>query len=128
MTGLWKRLKDRLKDAGASTGKVVRDATVSTGEVLKDAGVKTGEVLKVAAEVAGRSTSEAARAAADLYEHRFGEDTGKILADCPIAKNILQHREVFETDPEVFSRLYNVRIRPLVTAAALGAGGAGAVA
>jgi len=122
MTDFW----ERVKDAGASIGRVLKDAVVNTGEVLKDAGATTGEALKEASQAAGRGAIQAARGAADLYERWLGEHTGTILAECPVAKNILEHRATFEQDPEIFGRLYNVRMRPLITAASLAAGGAGA--
>ena len=108
MTDFW----ERVKDAGASIGRVLKDAVVNTGEVLKDAGATTGEALKEASQAAGRGAIQAARGAADLYERWLGEHTGTILAECPVAKNILEHRATFEQDPEIFGRLYNVRMRP----------------
>lgn len=120
MTDFWERMK--------KTGAILKNAAITTGDALKEAGMATGKTLKDAGQAAGRGATQGARGAADLYQQWFGEDVSKILTECPVATNILQHRESFEKDPDVFGRLYNVRTRPLVTAAVLACGGAGTAA
>lgn len=100
MADFLKRLKETgasasefLKDATVITGDVLKDAAVNAGEALKDAGITTGKALKDAGDAVGCGAADVVRGAAETYDQWFGEDIGKILAECPVAKHILQHRD-----------------------------------
>lgn len=78
-----------------------------------------------------RSTTAAATAmeyAQELYERKFGEDPNEILANSPVIRSITNQRTVFDSDPDIYKILVNVRVRPILTAAAMGATGAGILA
>lgn len=92
---------------------------------VREVGKSTGETVKDLSRSVESTASQAGRSAAALYRRTFGEDVTTILRDCPVVTDILNRRNDFEKDPAVFGRLYNVRVRPLVTAAVLAAGGAG---
>ncbi len=106
-------------------------------EVTKTAASKTVAGVKIAAQIA-RGTYDtvapalglAIDAAGDAVEYagnvatrRLSEDERVILDTCPVVRQINAERSVFETDPEIFSQLYNVQVRPVVTAAVLGSVG-----
>lgn len=63
-----------------------------------------------------------------LYSRYLAEDPCIILDASPAASAMLGRREVFESDPEVFGPLLNVRVRPVVSAAALATTGGGLAA
>lgn len=97
-------------------------------ELLGDVGHSAGRLVKALYEEASGGAGQVAEYADDLYERWLSEDEARILDDCPVATGILAHRDVFDADPEIFSQLYNVRVRPVLTAAVLGASGGGMLA
>jgi hypothetical protein len=84
-----------------------------------------GQTLKTVGEASVRGASEASRASADLYQRHLGENADDIFTECLIVTDILKRRRVFESDPEVFSRLYNARVRPAMAAAIVAGAGLG---
>ena len=97
-------------------------------KLFGDVGRSASRLVKALYEGAAEGAGHVAEYADDLYEHWLSEDEAKILDNCPVATGILAHRDVFEADPEIFSQLYNVRVRPVLTAAVLGASGGGILA
>ena len=97
-------------------------------DLFGDVGRSAGRLVKALYEGAAEGVGQVAEYADDLYEDWLSEDEAKILDNCPVATGILAHRDVFEADPEIFGQLYNVRVRPVLTAAVLGASGGGILA
>lgn len=97
-------------------------------ELFGDVGRSASRLVKAMYGEATGKVGQVAEYADDVYERWLGEDQPSVLDDCPVATGIIAHREIFEADPDVFSQLYNVRVRPLLTAAVLGASGGGMLA
>jgi hypothetical protein len=124
------------RDVGQGITRVRRDeALESMKQILKKAAEKTARGVQQAAGRARREYDRISSGAEvlieygdDLYKRKLGEDEAEILDQCPLIAQIKEHRSAFESDPEVFGRLYNVRLRPMLTAAVLGATGGGAIA
>jgi hypothetical protein len=117
-------LKQRVRSAGVS-------ATGALGKVV-DKGAKglrqAGQLVQKAYSTTAGGAQLVIEYADDFYSRTFGEDEREIIKHCPVVHQILELQPSFETDPEVFASLYNVRIRPVLAAAALGGVGSGVLA
>lgn len=124
------------RDVGKAITRVWRDKTIeSTKQILQKATEETARGVQQAAGLARQAYDHISPSAEvlieygdDLYKRKLGEDEAQILDHCPVVAHIKEHRSTFESDPEVFGRLYNARLRPILTAAVLGATGGGAIA
>src|SRR5436309_5870840 len=83
------------------------------------AGTKLGKDALSASRAALEQARRAASWSRDAFDRRIGEDEVAILNACPVVQGMLARRSQFDADPEVFGRLYNVHLRPLVAAAVL---------
>jgi hypothetical protein len=124
-----------LVKASASARDVGQSITRVSKQSLKKAAEKTAHGVQQAAGRVRQAYDRISPGAEilieygdDLYKRKLGEDEAEILDQCPVVAQIKEHRSAFERDPEVFRYLYNVRLRPMHTAAVLGATGGGAIA
>src|SRR5438094_597077 len=106
-----------------------RDSDESTIRRLGIGALRVGTKLgKQALSAGGMAVQHARRAAGwsrDAFDRWVEEDESAILTECSVVKGMLSRRSQFDADPEVFGLLYNVHLRPLVSAAALLGAGTG---
>jgi hypothetical protein len=88
---------------------------------------KVAGATKTAFDAVRANTEQATDYLSDLYDRQLGEDEARILDQCPLMKSIRGSAEIMAFDPTVFGTLFNVRTRPLITAAILACGGGVAV-
>jgi len=98
----------------------VREKAKAASGVVLDAGAK---LSKASYQTAASGLKTTAGIAKTTWDRHVDEDEVAILENCQIAKSILEQKESFAIDPEIFGILSNVRIKPVVGAAALGATG-----
>lgn len=92
---------------------------------VKDSGAPPVEMVRSALRKTAESTGNVVEYTGQLYDRWLGEDRAEILKKCPVATGILAHRHVCGPDFDLASQLFDVRTRPVVTAAILSATGGG---
>jgi len=109
-----------------------RESAMGALGKVADKGAKrlrqAGRVVRKAYSTTASGAEVVIEYADDFYSRTFGEDEREIIKHCPVVHQILDLQPLFETDPEVFTTLYNVRVRPVLAAAVLGGVGGGALA
>ncbi len=123
------------RDVGQGISRVRSDKVAKSAKlILKRAALETTRGVQQAAGLAQQAYDHVSSGAEvlieygdDLYKRKLGEDEAEILDRCPVVVQIKENRPVFDSDPEAFGLLYNVRVRPVLTAAVLGATGGGAL-